>query len=217
MRVLLEACVDSVTAASHAEAAGAGRLELCAAIDVGGVTPPLDTLALVRAQTTVPLHVLIRPRPGDFHYDAAEAGTMLREITEARRLGADGVVLGGLTAEGRIDAALTRRLLDAARPLRVTFHRAIDHSRDPLEALDALLALGIERVLSAGGAASADQGMATLSRLVQRAGNAAVIMAGGGIREHNVERIVTGTGVREVHLRYGEWFPAVAAKLSRAD
>lgn len=217
MTVLVEACVDSLRSAREAAGGGAGRLELCQSLTEGGTTPSWGLLAEVREQVALPLHVLIRPRGGDFLYSEDETAVMLRDIAAARGLGADGVVLGALDVEGRVDSATLRRLLDAARPAVVTFNRAFDLTRDPLEALDTLAALGTERVLTSGQASNAEAGIPLLARLVQHAGSALTVLAGGGIREPNAKRIVQETGVTELHLRAGpgaRWIQAVVTSLT---
>jgi len=213
MSILVEACVDSLAAAQAAVAAGADRLELCQDLNEGGTTPGLELLAEVREQVALPLHVLVRP-PGDFCYAGDEIAGLLRDIAAVRRLGADAVVVGALTPDRRVDLAAMRRLLAAARPLAVTFHRAFDESRDPFEALDALLDLGIERLLTSGQAATAAAGIPLLRALVTRAAGRIGVLAGGGVRADNVSRIVAATGVQEVHLRYGEWFSEVVARVN---
>ena len=200
-RVLVEACVDSVESALAAAAGGAGRIELCAGLVEGGTTPSAGTIGVVRQRVELPLFVLVRPRGGDFIYGEDELATMLRDIAVARSLGADGIVAGAMTADGKVDVPTMRRLLDAARPLPVTFHRAIDLARDPMESLETLLVLGIRRVLTAGGAATAREGAGTIARMVSRAGDSLVVMAGGGITEENAAALVAATGVREVHAR----------------
>ena len=139
MTVLVEACVDSLRSAREAAAGGAGRLELCQNLTEGGTTPSWGLVAEVREQVALPLHVLIRPRGGDFLYAGDEIAVMRRDIAAARGLGADGLVLGALDAGGRVDSATLQYLLDVARPAAVTFHRAFDLGRDPEEALDALV------------------------------------------------------------------------------
>jgi copper homeostasis protein len=201
MTVLVEACVDSLRSAREAAAGGAGRLELCQNLTEGGTTPSWGLLAEVREQVALPLHVLIRPRGGDFLYTGDETAVMLRDIAAARGLGADGVVLGALDPEGRVDSATLRRLLDVARPAAVTFHRAFDLGRDAAGALEALCALGIERVLTSGQAANAEAGIPRLAELVVRAAGRIEILAGGGIQPGNAVRIVRETGVREIHVR----------------
>ena len=199
--VLVEACVDSVESALAAAAGGAGRVELCAGLAEGGTTASAGLIGVVRERVALPLFVLIRPRGGDFLSADDELAVMVRDIANARRLGADGLVLGALSSDGKVDMAAMRRLLEAARPLPVTFHRAIDLARDPLEALEMLLVLGVQRVLTSGGAPTAQAGAATIARLVRRAGSALTVMAGGGITDENAAAIVAATGVREVHAR----------------
>jgi copper homeostasis protein len=199
--VLVEACVDTVESAIAARAGGAGRVELCAGLVEGGTTPSGGTIALARERLDVPLVVLVRPRGGDFLYDADEVEVMRRDVALARRLGADAVAAGALTPDGRVDAAVMRALVDAARPMQVTFHRAFDVARDRDEALDALLALGVDRVLTSGGAAAALDGAPALAGLVRRAAGRLAVLAGGGVTEENAARVVAATGVREVHVR----------------
>ena len=199
--IQIEACVDSVESATQAQAGGARRVELCAALSEGGTTPSLGTIALARERLRIDLFVLIRPRGGDFRYSSVEYETMARDVTAAKAAGADGLVLGALTERGEVDRDGVRRLLDAARPLPVTFHRAFDASRDLDEALDVLLGLGVHRVLTSGGEATALAGVPRLSGLVRLAGDRLTVMAGGGIDESNAVRIARETGVKEIHLR----------------
>jgi copper homeostasis protein len=201
MTVLVEACVDSLRSAREAAAGGAGRLELCQNLTEGGTTPSWGLVAEVREQVALPLHVLIRPRGGDFLYAGDEIAVMRRDIAAARGLGADGLVLGALDAGGRVDSATLQYLLDVARPAAVTFHRAFDLGRDPEEALDALIALGVERVLTSGQAANAEAGIPRLAELVVQAAGSIGILAGGGIHAGNAARIVREAGVAEIHVR----------------
>jgi copper homeostasis protein len=199
--VLVEACVDTVISAVRALAGGAGRLELCDNLVEGGTTPSPGMLAVVRERSPIPIHAMIRPRGGDFLYTGDEVAVMLADIAAAERLRADGVVFGALTEEGRVDRELVARLIDAARPMTVVFHRAFDLARDPIEALDALIELEVDRVLTSGHAPTAEEGIPVLRDLVRHAGGRIVIMAGGGVTEANAARIVGETGVREIHLR----------------
>ncbi len=199
--VLVEACVDSVEGAVAAERAGALRLELCAGLVEGGTTPSAGLVRAVLDRVSVPVFVMVRPRGGDFLYSADELDVMLRDVEGAKSLGAQGVVSGVLHPHGAVDEDGTSALLEAAAPLPFTFHRAIDVTRDLEEALDVLLALGARRVLTSGGAATAADGAERIGRLVRQAGDRLVVMAGGGVRRHNVASIVAATGVREVHLR----------------
>jgi copper homeostasis protein len=198
-RVLYEVCVEDARGALAAQRGGADRVELCQALPEGGTTPSRGALEVARARAGLPVVALIRPRPGDFVYDADELETMERDVRTARELGLAGVALGVLTADGRIDVERTGALVAAARPLDVTLHRAFDHARDLEEALDAALSLGVERVLTSGGAPTAEEGAEVLERLVERAAERLALVAAGGVRPHNVRRLVEATGVREVH------------------
>jgi copper homeostasis protein len=199
--ILIEACVDAIDAALEAERGGSGRLELCGELLQGGVTPSAGLIGAVRERVKIPLFVLIRPRTGDFLYSADERDVMLRDIAMAKSLGADGMVIGALTANGDVDADTIRKLIDAARPMQVTFHRAFDFARDQGAAMNDLLALGVDRVLTSGGATNAMEGAASLKRLVARADGAMTILAGGSITASNVADVVRLSGVHEVHLR----------------
>ena len=203
MPILVEAAVESLDDARAAIAGGAGRLELCADLDVGGTTPGRSFVTAVLAEVHVPVLVMIRPRPGDFVYARAELGRMKDDIGSALGLGAAGVVFGALDASGRVDAVATRGLLAAARGARATFHRAIDDTPDVLEAIDSLASLGVACVLSSGAAPTALEGADTLAAMVARAGDVLQIVAGGGVRADNVAAIVRRSGVREVHARCG--------------
>lgn len=199
--ILIEACVDSVESAAAAEEGGAGRVELCANLIEGGTTPSDGTLALCRERLGIPIRVLIRPRGGDFLYSDTDFEIMHRDVLRTKELGGDGVVIGLLNADGTIDRERTLRLIDAAQPLGVTFHRAFDVCRDPEEALGQLVGLGADRVLTSGQAAAAPDGIPQIARLVELAAGRIGILPGGGIDESNVADVVRGTGVREVHLR----------------
>lgn len=199
-RTLVEACVQTITSAEAAERAGADRIELCAALATGGVTPGAGVIRTVRARVGIPLQILIRPRTGNFVYREPEVEAMLAEIREARRAGADGVVLGALDHGGFIDRRATARLVDAAGPLPVTFHRAFDQVADQLAALETLVGLGVARVLTSGGPVRADDGIPRLAELVRVAGGRIGILAGGRVRASGVARLAAETGVGEVHL-----------------
>ncbi|HSE53483.1 MAG TPA: copper homeostasis protein CutC [Gemmatimonadales bacterium] len=201
--VLVEAAVATVASALAAEAAGAGRLELCANLVEGGVTPSLGMLMGVRERVRLPLFVLIRPRGGDFLFDGDEREVMLRDIAEAGARGADGVVIGALDPGGGVDEALTRRMAEAARPMAVTFHRAFDLVREPARQLETLIGLGVERVLTSGQAPSALLGSEAIAALVAQGAGRITIMAGGGINEANAARVVRETGVGEIHVGAG--------------
>lgn len=208
-RVLVEACVDAIDAAMEAEWGGADRIELCGELLQGGVTPSHGLIEAVWDQVSIPLFVLIRPRTGDFLYTSDELDIMERDIRTARSLHVDGIVAGALTTDGDVDVAAMRCILDAARPMAVTFHRAFDFARDQDAALDTLLELDVDRVLTSGGAATALQGAENLARLNLRAGSDLTVMAGGAITASNVAEIIRRSGVREVHLRAAERVPSL--------
>ncbi len=201
MNVLIEACVDSVASALAAERGGAGRLELCDNLFDGGTTPSAGMIAAVKAAVRIPVYVIVRPRGGGFVYTDEEIGVMRIDIEAAKMLGVDGVVIGVLTRDARVDAARVRELVEAAGALPVTFHRAFDLARDPAQALEALIEHRVGRVLSSGGAPTAIDGIETLGALVRRAAGQIVVMAGGGVREETVQEIVRRSGVAEVHVR----------------
>jgi copper homeostasis protein len=201
MTILVEACVDSVQGAIAAERAGARRLELCANLVEGGTTPSGGMMRAVHRCVGIPVFAIVRPRGGDFLYDAADIEVMLRDIEFAKSCDVHGIVSGALNPNGTIDEDGTSALIEAAHPLPFTFHRAVDVTRDLDESLDALQALGVQRVLTSGGAATAMGGVERIARLVRRGGERIVVMAGGGVRRDNVAAIVAATHVKEVHLR----------------
>lgn len=197
---MIEICIESVASAKAAAAGGADRVELCANLPEGGTTPSAGMIRQVRKAFGGGLMVIIRPRGYDFLFTEDEMETMLHDIAVARELGADGVVIGCLTAEGRVDTDRCARLMEAAGPLDITFHRAFDMSRDLGEALEDIIGLGIKRVLSSGGKPDVPSGMKELAALVKRARLRASIMPGGGVTENNAAEIVRATGVSEIHL-----------------
>lgn len=199
--ILVEACVDSVASSLAAERGGARRLELCGALFDGGTTPSAGMIAACKTAVSIPVYVMIRPRGGGFVYSDAEREVMRRDVAIAQEVGADGVVIGGLRLDGVVDLALVRSLVEAARDLPVTFHRAFDLAPDLEPALESLITAGVKRVLSSGGAATAADGATILAALVRRAGERIVVIAGGGVREENVRTLVSVSGVREVHVR----------------
>lgn len=196
---LLEVCVDSLAGLRAAEEGGAARIELCSRLDLGGLSPDRELLQAALETSRLPLHVMVRPRPGNFVYTKAEILAMEEEILSLREREVPGVVLGALTEDRRIDSAALPRLLAAARPMSVTFHRAFDEVADPLTALDELIALGVDRLLTSGGAPDAFQGRQRLGELVRRARGRIVVMAGGGVRANNAAAILADSGVAELH------------------
>lgn len=199
-RPLLEIAANSVASALAAQAGGADRIELCENLSEGGTTPSHGTLAVVRERLRIPVYVLIRPRGGDFLYDDAELEAMRRDIEHCARLGCDGVVIGALDADGAVDVPRCRELIAAAGTMGVTFHRAFDAARDQAEALQAVVALGCERVLTSGTAPDALTGAESIAALVaQRAGQGLRIMAGAGITAGNIRSIAERSGAHEFH------------------
>lgn len=196
---ILEICVESVNRAAAAERGGADRIELCRDLYSGGVTPSAATMQAARRQVRIPIHVLIRPRAGDFFYSAQELENMKRDIGLAKELGMDGIVLGLLDEKGRVDRERTRILVKAAHPLPVTFHRAFDLCLDLTASLHAVMETGATRLLTAGGKLGVTRGLSTLAGLMATAGNRIAIMPGGGIRASNVQRVLRQTGAREIH------------------
>ena len=201
MSVLVEACVDAIDSALEAERGGADRLELCGELLQGGVTPSAGLIGAVWERVEIPVFVLIRPRAGDFLYDADEVDVMVRDIAAARAMDVDGVVIGALTRDGDVDIGTVHTLMEAAGRMKVTFHRAFDFARDREVALEALIELGVDRVLTSGGAATALEGAASLASLVRQANGRIAILAGGGINAGNVAAVVRESGVGEVHVR----------------
>jgi copper homeostasis protein len=201
MPILVEAAVDSVASALAAERGGAGRLELCDALFDGGTTPSAGMISAVKATVRIPVFVIIRPRGGGFVYSDEEVGVMQLDIEAARMLGADGIVVGPLTRDGKIDVERVRAMTGAAAGLPVSFHRAFDLVRDQGQALETLIQERVSRVLTSGGAATAIQGTDAIRDLVRRAAGQIEVMAGGGVREEAVQELVQRSGVREVHVR----------------
>ncbi len=197
--ILFEVCANSLQSAVAAEAGGADRIELCAQLEAGGITPSAATIKMAAAQLHIPIYILIRPRSGNFLYDAYDFDVMKEDILIAKSLGAAGVVLGLLTADGDVDVERTTELVQVARPMSVTFHRAFDRARNPLTALEDVIKTGADRILTSGQAASAYLGMDLMKDLVVQAGDRITILAGAGIKPENVLEIIHITGVAEVH------------------
>lgn len=206
-RILLEVCVDSVEGAMAAQEGGADRIELCAGMLEGGTTPSAGTMKEACRRASLPVFAMIRPRGGDFLYSDYEFKAMEHDVETARACGARGVVLGMLTADGRIDRVRMGELVKRARPLEITCHRAFDMSRDPFEALENLVALGVDRILTSGQAPTALEGLALLAKLVERAAGRIRIMPGGGVRLENIATILRRTGALEIHVH-----PSVATE-----
>lgn len=197
--LLLEIAANSVGSALAAQAGGADRIELCENLHEGGTTPSYGTLAVVRERLRIPVFVLVRPRGGDFLYDADELEVMKRDIETCARLGCDGVVIGALDADGNVDQASCRELMVAAGTMSVTFHRAFDAARDQVQALEAIIALGCSRVLTSGAATSALEGVDTIAAHVRQAGDRIGILVGAGVTKANLPALVARCGAREFH------------------
>lgn len=200
MKRIIEICANSAQSCVEAEAGGAARVELCAAIPEGGTTPSYGEIRMAQALTSrIDINVIIRPRGGDFFYTEAEVGSMLEDIELCKQLKVHGVVVGCLTKEGDIDAALLHRLVQAAKPLSVTFHRAFDVCRDPFTALEQIIEAGCDRILTSGQQPDAVKGIPMLAELVKRAAGRIIIMPGCGVRENNIAQIEAETGATEFH------------------
>jgi copper homeostasis protein len=197
---MLEICAVNIQSAIAAQAAGAHRIELCSALDGGGLTPSPGLLRVARQHLHIPINVLIRPREGNFCYTDTELAIMLDDIRFCREAGADGVVIGALDADGRFDLPKMKLLLAAAKGMDVTCHRAFDFTPDPFEALDMLLALGIPRVLSSGQAANAYEGRFLLKKMVEYAADRICVMPGAGLSAQNIRAVAEITGAQEFHL-----------------
>ncbi|MDG3004995.1 copper homeostasis protein CutC [Paludisphaera mucosa] len=200
MRPLVEICVGDLRSAIEAEAGGADRVELCDRLEVGGTTPGAGTIAEACRILSISVHVLIRVRAGDFTPDASELAAMRDDVDVALRMGASGVVFGILLRDGTIDREATARLVELARPMSVTFHKAFDQTPDLDEALETLIELGVDRVLTSGGRPSAEEGVDALARLVATAGDRIGVLVAGRLSVANLLEIVRRTGAHEVHL-----------------
>jgi copper homeostasis protein len=197
--VLFELCAESLEAAEAANFGGADRIELCSELSIGGVTPSLELLCATIKAISIPVHVLIRPRGGDFAYSADEFGQMRRQIEQAKQAGASGVVTGVLLPNRCVDVARSRELAELARPLAVTFHRAFDRAPNLSDALEAVIEIGADCLLTSGGKPDVLTGADSIARLVQQGGSRLQIIAGGGLRMDSLVEILRRTGVSCLH------------------
>lgn len=195
-----EVCANSVESCLAAQEGGAQRVELCAGIPEGGTTPSYGEIQTARRMLDIRLHVIIRPRGGDFLYSPIEIETMLEDIRTARQAGADGLVFGCLQENGDIDLSAMKRLMKAAEGCPVTFHRAFDHCREPYRALDELAGLGVTRILTSGQQPTAPQGASLLKDLQAYAKGRIILLAGCGVNETNIRQLAQDTGIREFHF-----------------
>lgn len=197
--MILEVCACDLASAKAAAAGGAQRIELCSNLELDGLTPPREWIVEARKIDGLKLHVLIRPCEGGFVYDEAVFCQMREDIRMCRQLGADGVVIGALTPEGDIDVDHLRPLMEEAQGMQVTFHRAFDVSRDPFQALEDIISLGCDRLLTSGQQPTAEQGIPLLRKLATHAEGRIIIMPGAGVNPANAAKILNETGATEIH------------------
>ena len=196
---ILEICAGSIDSVIAAQRGGATRVELCSALEIGGTTPSAGIIAEARKIEGITLNVLIRPRGGDFLYNTHEAECMIEDIRICKAIGADGVVIGALTADGNIDTALCHCLITAAEGMSITFHRAFDVCKEPQRALEDIIALGCNRILTSGQAPTAAEGTELLKELITQADERIIIMPGCGVNSNNAAKIIEATGAAEIH------------------
>lgn len=199
-KIITEICVDSIESALAAERGGANRIELCDNLIGGGTTPSLGMIKLARKHINIDINIMIRPRSGDFCYSPVEFEVMKKDIEYAKKYGMNGIVAGILNPNGEIDIERMKELIELSKPLKVTFHRAFDMTRDPFKSLDILIELGVERILTSGQQNTAIDGVNLIKDLVDRANEKIIIMPGAGINQDNIKDIIQTTGVNEVHL-----------------
>lgn len=197
--MIIEIATTDLETTRSAVEGGADRIELCAALSDGGTTPSLGTIRRCRELFTVQLYPIIRPRAGDFLYTVDEFATMCMDVKACKELGCDGVVIGILTSQGEIDKARTAHLIELAYPMGVTFHRAFDRCADPFKALEELIEIGCERILTSGQRSTAPEGGALIASLQQKADGQIIIMPGSGVRVDNIRQLADQTGCQEFH------------------
>ncbi len=197
--ITMEICVDSIKSALNAQKGGADRIELCSNLAVGGTSPSYALIRQCKDLVTIPTNVLIRPRGGDFTYSALEKAQILEDIIMCKNIGVNGIVIGALDDNGRLDKDFIWKCKSVAKDLQITFHRAIDVCINPLDCLNDLYEIGIQRVLTSGQASKALDGLDKLKLFVEESSNRISIMAGSGIRSHNIKQIIEATGVKEIH------------------
>ena len=202
--VILEICVDSVDSALIAQEAGADRLEVCAALFEGGITPSIGMIKCILDKVKIPVQVLIRPRAGDFYYSEDEFRVMREDISAVKKLGVNGIVLGILNIDGSIDIPRCQELIELARPLSVTFHRAFDMAKNPLSAFEDVIKTGANRLLTSGQEMSAIDGIELIAELERLSENRIIVMPGAGITEKNVRLLLENTNVKEIHMSGSE-------------
>jgi copper homeostasis protein len=199
--MVIEACVNSAISAIEAQKGGADRVELCENLHDGGTTPSAGAIRFARKNLHIGLFVMIRPRGGDFLYSNEEFEIMKEDINTAKELGADGVVFGILKPDGKIDRERMKLLVDIARPVGITCHRAFDMTIDAFQAMEDLIDLGIDRILTSGQRKTASEGTVLIRELIQRSKGRIIIMPGSGVKEDNIEDLIRETEAKEVHIR----------------
>lgn len=207
MTPILEVCIGSLQSAIAAKQGGATRVELCSALEIGGITPSAGLMKAVRQVAGLKMHVLVRPRGGDFLYDRAEVDSMIHDILLAKQYGADGIVIGALKADGSIDVETCRQLVTAAQGMQITFHRAFDMCNDPLRAIQEIRDLGCQRLLTSGQASSALLGLPLLQQLIAMQ-TGVTIMPGCGVKSSNVAEIIRQSQAMEVHASARRSYPS---------
>jgi len=200
LSMILEVVVYNIESALKAQEGGADRIELCDNPGEGGTTPSFGIIESVRQNVNLDVYVMIRPRGGDFHYTNYEFHSMKRDIYQCQRISVDGVVFGILNADGTLDKKRCKELIDKARPLKVTCHRAFDMTRDPFEALEDCIEVGFDRILTSGHRTTASLGADQLGELIKKSNGRIAIMPGSGVNENTVEEIVRKTGAKEIHF-----------------
>jgi copper homeostasis protein len=197
--ITLEICAGSVASCIAAQEGGAHRIELCDNLLEGGTTPSYSTIATAREKVDIDIYPIIRPRGGDFLYDDLEFAIMQKDVAVCKQLGCNGIVIGLLTANGKVDVPRTKLLVEQAWPMGVTFHRAFDMTENPLQALEDIISTGCERILTSGQRNTAAEGTELLKQLVKLADNRIIIMPGSGVRVNNIAMLVKETGAAEFH------------------
>ena len=200
MGLMVEVCIDNMESLPIAIKAGAGRIELCNALALGGLTPSVGFMEQAIRLASVPVYPIIRHRPGDFVFDTDEITIMVADIRQAKSLGAEGVVVGALTEDGAVDERALDQFMTAADGIDVTFHRAFDLCQDPTKALETLVGFGCGRILTSGQQPSAERGTSLIKQLIQQADGRISLMPGCGVNAENALKIINETGASEIHL-----------------
>lgn len=211
--IRLEICANGIKSLRNAMDGCAQCVELCEALEVGGLTPSFGTLAKAADISFIPIRVLIRPRPGNYIYDEEEVEIMKTDIMLCKKLGFEGVVVGALDEDGKLDVTALQALMEAGEGLKFTFHRAIDACVDPFEAVERLIGLGFDKILTSGGKPTALEGVPMIAEMQLRYGDKIGIMPGGGINLGNVQDIVNQTGVTNCHASLSHWVPRFNERL----